>query len=167
MSKAFCVFNNRDLTSASEKQPRAMAIAYIVRGFQTTLIFFFFFFMPLTILSTVECSSIWSCVLRRVYCYKQTPWSRQLLGQHLAGGWLRASEIQSIIIKVGSWQHPGRHGASRAESSTFLSEGCYETTGFQAARMRVLTRPQWQNYSNRAIPSNNATPWAKHIQKPS
>ena len=37
-------------------------------------------------------------------------------------GWLTGSEFQSIIIKVGVWQHPGRHGADRAES--FSSEGC-------------------------------------------
>jgi hypothetical protein len=39
-------------------------------------------------------------------------------------GWLTGSELQSIIIKVGAWQHPDRHGAEGAESSTFLSEGC-------------------------------------------
>jgi hypothetical protein len=26
-------------------------------------------------------------------------------------GWLTGSEVQSIIIKVGAWQYPGRHGA--------------------------------------------------------
>jgi hypothetical protein len=26
-------------------------------------------------------------------------------------GWLTGSEVQSIIIEVGAWQHPGRHGA--------------------------------------------------------
>jgi len=25
-------------------------------------------------------------------------------------GWLTGSEVQSIIIKAGTWQHPGRHG---------------------------------------------------------
>jgi hypothetical protein len=39
-------------------------------------------------------------------------------------GWLTGSEVQSIIIKVGAWQHPGRHGAGGAESSTSSSEGC-------------------------------------------
>jgi len=39
-------------------------------------------------------------------------------------GWLTGSEIQSIIIKVGWRQHPGRHGAGGAESSTSSSEGC-------------------------------------------
>jgi hypothetical protein len=33
-------------------------------------------------------------------------------------GWLAGSEVQSIIIKVGTWQHPGRHGSGEAESST-------------------------------------------------
>ena len=34
--------------------------------------------------------------------------------------WLTSLEVQSIIIKAGAWQHPGRHGADRAESSTSL-----------------------------------------------
>jgi len=34
------------------------------------------------------------------------------------------SEVQSIIIKVGTWQHPGRHGAGGAESSTSSCVGC-------------------------------------------
>jgi hypothetical protein len=53
-------------------------------------------------------------------------------------GCLTGSEVQSIIIQEGTWQHPGRHGAGGAESSTSSSEGCYKTTGFQAARIRVL-----------------------------
>jgi hypothetical protein len=36
--------------------------------------------------------------------------------------WPTGSEIQSIIIKAGAWQILGRHGAGRAESSTFSSE---------------------------------------------
>jgi hypothetical protein len=38
-------------------------------------------------------------------------------------GWLTGSEVQSIIIKAGAWQHSGRHGAGGAESSTSSSEG--------------------------------------------
>jgi hypothetical protein len=38
--------------------------------------------------------------------------------------WLTGSEVQSIIIKTGAWQFPGRHGAGGAESSTSSSEGC-------------------------------------------
>jgi len=30
-------------------------------------------------------------------------------------GWLTGSEAQSIIIKAGAWQHPGRPGAGGAE----------------------------------------------------
>jgi hypothetical protein len=37
-------------------------------------------------------------------------------------GWLTGSEVQSIIIKVGAWQCPSRHGAGGAESSTSSSE---------------------------------------------
>jgi hypothetical protein len=38
-------------------------------------------------------------------------------------GWLTDSEVQSIIVKAGAWQHPGRHGAGVAESSISSSEG--------------------------------------------
>jgi hypothetical protein len=38
--------------------------------------------------------------------------------------WLTDSEVQSIIIKVGAWQHTGGHGTGGAESSTSSSEGC-------------------------------------------
>jgi hypothetical protein len=38
--------------------------------------------------------------------------------------WLIGSEVLSIIIKVGAWQHPGRHGAGGADSSASSSEGC-------------------------------------------
>jgi hypothetical protein len=31
--------------------------------------------------------------------------------------WLTGSEVQSIIIKGGVGQHPGRHSAGRVESS--------------------------------------------------
>jgi hypothetical protein len=30
-------------------------------------------------------------------------------------GWLTGSEVQSIIIKAGAWQHPDRHGAGGAK----------------------------------------------------
>ena len=39
-------------------------------------------------------------------------------------GWLTGSEVQSIVIEAGTWQHPGRRGAGGAESSIFSSEDC-------------------------------------------
>jgi hypothetical protein len=36
-------------------------------------------------------------------------------------GWLTGSKVWSIIIKVGAWQHPGRHAV---ESFISLLEGC-------------------------------------------
>ena len=39
-------------------------------------------------------------------------------------GWLAGSEVQSIIIKAGTWQGPGRHSSGDAESSTSSPEGC-------------------------------------------
>jgi hypothetical protein len=53
-------------------------------------------------------------------------------------GWLTGSEVQSIIIKGGVWQHPGRHDGGGAESSTSSSKGKHEKTCFQVARTRVL-----------------------------
>jgi hypothetical protein len=38
-------------------------------------------------------------------------------------GWLTGLEVQSIIIKVGTWHHLSRHGAGGSESSTSSSEG--------------------------------------------
>jgi hypothetical protein len=37
-------------------------------------------------------------------------------------GWLTGSEVQSIIIKAGTWQYPGRHGTEGVESSASSSE---------------------------------------------
>lgn len=39
--------------------------------------------------------------------------------QHLIGAGL---QVQFIIIKGGTWQHTGRHGTRRTESSTSSSE---------------------------------------------
>jgi len=44
-------------------------------------------------------------------------------------GWLTGSEVQSII-KMGTWQHPGRFGLGGTESSTSCFEGKQEKTGF-------------------------------------
>ena len=38
-------------------------------------------------------------------------------------GWLTGSEVQSIITKGGTWQHPGRHGVGGAKNSVSSSEG--------------------------------------------
>ena len=38
-------------------------------------------------------------------------------------GWLIDSEVQFITIKVGAWQHSGRHAAGGAESSTSSFKG--------------------------------------------
>jgi len=35
-------------------------------------------------------------------------------------GWLTGSEGQSIIIKAGAQQHPGRHGAGGAKFYIFI-----------------------------------------------
>jgi hypothetical protein len=52
-------------------------------------------------------------------------------------GWLTDLEIQSINIKAGAEQCPGRHEAGGAESSTSCSEGKQQKTGFQSTRMTV------------------------------
>jgi hypothetical protein len=45
-------------------------------------------------------------------------------------GWLTGSEVQSIIIKAGACQCPGRHGAGGAESSTSCPKGKQEKSDF-------------------------------------
>jgi hypothetical protein len=37
--------------------------------------------------------------------------------------WLTSLEVQSLIVKMGAWKHPGRHDAGGVESSTSSSEG--------------------------------------------
>jgi hypothetical protein len=39
-------------------------------------------------------------------------------------GWLTSSEVQFIIIKAGTWQHPDMHDTGGAESSTSSCGGC-------------------------------------------
>jgi hypothetical protein len=41
-------------------------------------------------------------------------------------GWLMSSEVQSVIIKAGAWQHSDRHGTGKTESSTSSSSEGYE-----------------------------------------
>jgi len=59
-----------------------------------------------------------------------------LIRTTLNWGWLRGPEVQSIIIKVGAWQHPDRHGAGGTESSTSSSKGKQEN-GFHMVRRRI------------------------------
>jgi hypothetical protein len=54
---------------------------------------------------------------------KQTNKQTTTTTKNISWGWLTGSEVQSIIIKVGTWQFPGRHGTGRAESSLSLSKG--------------------------------------------
>ena len=60
-----------------------------------------------------------------------------LIRTTLNWGWLIGSEVQSIVIKAGASQHPGKHGAA-AESSASSSKGKQEKTSFQAGRKRML-----------------------------
>jgi hypothetical protein len=86
-------------------------------------------------------------------------------------GWLIGSEVQSITIKVGAWQHQGRHGAGGAESFTSYSE-VHQKAGSYMVRRRVSLSTsivtyflqQGHTYSNKAIPPNSATPWGKRFQ---
>ena len=79
-------------------------------------------------------------------------------------GWFTGSEAQSIITEVGAWQSPGMHGT---ESYIFYFECKQGKTDFQAARQKASQSPPHSDThisSNKATPSNSATPWAKHIQ---
>jgi hypothetical protein len=95
-------------------------------------------------------------------------------------GWFIGLEDQSIIIKVGAWQHPGRHGAGGAENSTSCSKGKQERIGLLAAKIRVLKptptvthflqqghncfNKATNNCFNKATSPNSAIPWDTHIQ---
>jgi hypothetical protein len=83
-------------------------------------------------------------------------------------GWLIGSEVQTLNIKVGAWQYPGRHGAGRAESSKSSSKGCSWKTDFQGTRVKISTVTHLlqpgHTYSNKGTPPNGATPWPKNIQ---
>ena len=48
-----------------------------------------------------------------------------LIKENINQGWLTGSEVQShsIIIMVGAWQHPGRHGTGGIENSISRSAG--------------------------------------------
>jgi hypothetical protein len=52
-------------------------------------------------------------------------------------GLLTGSEFQSIIIKVGTWLHPGRHGAGGPKNSTSSSEDC-QNIGFQMKLLKLM-----------------------------
>jgi hypothetical protein len=43
-----------------------------------------------------------------------------LIGQHLIGAGQQLQRFSPLSLRA--WQHPGRHGAGRAESSTSSSE---------------------------------------------
>ena len=129
--------------------------------------------LSLCSISTSHPSLSFKSVLDRVLqLWTDTMTKARLIKTALNWGWLTGSEVQPIIIKVGTWQHPDRHGTGVAESSTPSSKVCYHNTCFKAARMTFL-KPiptvthllqQDHTYSNRTIPTNSATPWAKHIQ---
>ena len=84
-------------------------------------------------------------------------------------GWLTGSEDQFIIIKVGAWQLPGRHGAGGTESSASCFKSRQEKTLFQTARKKASKPPptvthflqQSHTFPNMATP----TPTRTHLLK--
>jgi hypothetical protein len=44
--------------------------------------------------------------------------TKATLRKCLIGGWLKVSELQSVIIMVGEWQHLGKYGAGGAKCFT-------------------------------------------------
>jgi hypothetical protein len=62
--------------------------------------------------------------LRVLLLWTDTMTKATLIRTTFNWGWLTGSQVQSIILKAGTWQHPGRHGAGGAESSTSSFEGC-------------------------------------------
>jgi hypothetical protein len=48
-----------------------------------------------------------------------------------------AYRFRGLVIKVGVWQHPGRHDTGRAESFTSCLKDKLENTGSHMARRKV------------------------------
>jgi len=68
--------------------------------------------------------TVCGCVLVRVLLLRTDTMAKATLRRTTVNwGRLTGSEVQSIVIKAGTWQHPGRHGAGGAESSTSPPEG--------------------------------------------
>ena len=65
---------------------------------------------------------MWPGVLVRVSIAVKS--KQALIKDTFNWSWLTGSEVQSIIIKVGTGQRPGSHGTGGAENSTSLSEVC-------------------------------------------
>ena len=85
---------------------------------------------------------------------------------------LTGSEVKYIIIKAGSMAASRQAWCWRkSRKSTSCSKGNLKT-GLQASRRRVSKSTptvthflqQGQTYSNKVIPPNSASPWAKHFQ---
>jgi hypothetical protein len=55
-------------------------------------------------------------------------------GQHLIGTGLQILRLSPLSSKWETWQHPGRHGAGGAESSTSCSEDKQKTDSHMARR---------------------------------
>jgi hypothetical protein len=91
--------------------------------------------------------------------------------QHLTEAGLQVQRFSPLSSRQETWQHPGRHGAGGAESSTSSCKGIQEQTVFQASRPRVSKSilivtyflKQGHIYSNKDTPPNSATLRAKHI----
>jgi hypothetical protein len=107
------------------------------------------------------CMLMWSSIrecLRVLLLWTDAVTKATIIWATFNKGWLTGSEDQSITIKAGAWQHPGKHGAGGAESSIFI--WCRRKLTCQAARSRVskptpaLTHylQKGHTYSNKATP---------------
>jgi hypothetical protein len=62
-------------------------------------------------------------LVRGLLLWTDTMTKATLIRTSFNWGLLTGSEVQSIIIKAGTWQHPARHGTGGAESSTSSIQG--------------------------------------------
>ena len=85
--------------------------------------------------SSTMCSPIVGALVRFLLLWTDTMTKATLTRTTFHWSWLTGSEVQSSIIKVRTWQCPGRDGASR-----------------QVGQGSQCPHPQWN------IPSNKATP---------
>jgi hypothetical protein len=95
----------------------------------------------------------WGAVLvRLLLLWTDTMTKATLIRTIFNWSWLTGSEVQSIIIKVGTWQHPGRHGAEGGKvlhlhlkaSRTRLSSRQLGRGSYAHSDIPPPTRPHFQ-----------------------
>ena len=118
----------------------------------SSVLLIWFFFLPSQMRIKFWASHYTSglCLVTVLLLWTHTTTMATFIRTTFNWGWLTGSEVQSIIIKTGTWQYPGRHDTGGAENSTSSSE----------AASRILASRQLElGYQS---PPKSDTPWWSH-----